>query len=71
MSTDSFDQPAYYLDHFNRVDDDWFIVAFKDPSQGDSGGLKVTVSGDVLNSLLRQAKVRPLSGAEVTQLDGK
>lgn len=72
MSTDGFESPAYYLDHFSRVDDgDWCLVVFRDPAEGGTGGLTVTVSGDVLSSLLRQGKAHALSGADVMALDGK
>jgi anti-anti-sigma factor len=72
MATDGFESPSYYLDHFSRVDDGkWFLVVFRDPAEGGTGGLTVAVSADALSSLLRQGRTHALSGPDLMALDGK
>ena len=51
-------------------DPDWSICTFQDPASVGAGGLTVTVSARVLERLASGDLSRPLSAAEVMQLDG-
>jgi hypothetical protein len=72
MPEPSSGEPTYELhSHAPTVDDpDWSICTFQDPASAGTGGLTVTVSSGVLDRLTSGDLLRPLSAADVMELDG-